>query len=234
MPHLLRDDVLLCCIRRANLDSVWGREVQTVNANLRTIKQLIRVWERAGLEPQLPALGPFPVKDSLGMGVAVGMLLKSLEPGKYNEHYEQFETIRKLRASYSNLYMASVEGVSSMRTVGGDRAKHHLTYSPTQSLWFERFSQGCLRHMGQDVRQDWAIPLPAMHGLMRVLESEWSDPIDEEHKELVASIGSYALIAFCGSFRGPEVFLVDLYGLRKYIAEDSNDDRDHVIILLLG
>jgi len=28
--------------------------------------------------------------------------------------------------------------------------------------------------MGQDVRQDWAIPLPAMYGLINILEKEWS------------------------------------------------------------
>jgi len=41
------------------------------------------------------------------MGVAIAMLLKSLEPGRYNLQYQQFETVRKLRAAYANTYMAS-------------------------------------------------------------------------------------------------------------------------------
>lgn len=233
-PTLERDALLLCCIRRANLDAVWGREPQTVSATLRAAKNMIRQWEKVGLTPQFPALGPFPVRDSLGFSVAVAMLLKSQEPGKYNSNYQQFETVRKLRAGYSNMYMASCEGVSSLRTVGGDRIKHHLTQSPTQSLWFERFSQGCVRRMGQDVRQDWAIPLAAMHGLMNLLEEEWLESDDLVHQEIIASVGAYSVIAFCGSFRGPEVFLTDLHGLRKYLTETKELGRDHVIIPLLG
>jgi hypothetical protein len=120
----------------------------------------------------------------------------------------------------------------SLRTVGGDRVKHYLTSSPTQSTWFERFSGGCIRRMGQDVRQDWAIPLPAMHALMDILEREWLEAQDLREKSLTASIGAYSLIAFCGSFRGNEVFLTDLYGLRKYCFELATED--HVIIPLLG
>jgi hypothetical protein len=80
------------------------------------------------------------------MGVAIAMVLKSLDPGRYDSH-QQFEMIRKLRAGFSNLYMSSLAGSYSLRTVGGDHAKHTLTDSPTQSLWFDRFSQGCLSRM---------------------------------------------------------------------------------------
>jgi hypothetical protein len=127
------------------------------------------------------------------MGVAIAMLLKSLEPGRYNLQYQQFETVRKLRAAYANTYMASWGGVSSLRTVGGDRVKHHLTHSPTQSLWFERFAQGCIHRMGQDVRQDWAFPLGAMLGLFQVLEQEWTETEERDLavQSRVASIGAY-------------------------------------------
>ena len=79
--------------------------------------------------------------------------------------------------------MASCEGASCLRTVGGDRAKHQLNYSPTQSQWFERFLR-----MGQEVRQDWAIPLPALHGLMELLEDEWSQAADFKAQEYAASL----------------------------------------------
>jgi hypothetical protein len=189
------------------------------------------VWKQVGLEPEYPALGPYPVGDTVGFRVAVGMLLKSLEPGRYSRGHQQFETIRKLRAGYSNIYMASVEGATSLQTVGGDRVKHFLTQSPTQSTWFERFSAGCLRRMGQEVRQDWAIPLPAMHALIGILEQEWATATELKDRSLIASIGAYSLIAFCGSFRGNEVFLTDLHGLRKYCSELQG--KDHVIVPLL-
>jgi hypothetical protein len=232
MPANDRDTLLLCCIRRANLDALWGRESHTVDATLRAAKQLVRVWKQVGLEPDFPALGPYPVGDSVGFRVAVGMLLKSLEPGRHCRDHQQFETIRKLRAGFANMYMASVEGASSLRTVGGDRVKHFLTTSPTQSTWFERFSAGCLRRMGQEVHQDWAIPLPALHALMELLEQEWSVATGQRELSLCASIGAYSVIAFCGSFRGNEVFLTDLHGLRKYCVELQG--QEYVIVPLLG
>jgi len=157
------------------------------------------------------------------------MVLKSLEPGRYDS-YQQYETIRKLRAAYSNIYMASKEGGSSLRSFGGDRVKHYLTDSPTQSLFFERFSQGCVRRMGQEVKQDWAITLPAMHALLEILEEDW----EKGHSpELTAMVGAYVVIAFAGSFRGNEVFLVDMHGVRKYL-RSSEPPADAVIIALLG
>jgi hypothetical protein len=234
LPGLPKDTLLLCVIRRAQLDALWGREPQTVESTLRSVRSMITQWQKVGLPPQFPSLGPFPVCDSLGLGVAVAMLLKSLDPGRYNSKYQQFETVRKLRAGFSNLYMASSEGASCLRSVGGDRSKHQLTHLATQSQWFERFSQGCVRRMGQDVRQDWAIPLPALHGLMDLLEEEWQLATDCQVQEQVASLGAFALIAFCGSFRGSEVFLTDLHGLRKMMEDTQRLGRDHVVITLLG
>lgn len=228
----LQDDFLLCCIRRVNLDAVWGRESSTVDSTLRGAKQMVRYWSSVGLKPTFPPLGPYPVSDSFGFSVAISMLLKSTDPGRY-ANYQQFESIRKLRAAYSNIFMASKEGTKSLRTFGGDKAKHTLTNSPTQSIFFERFSLGCVRRMGQEVRQDWAIPLPTMHALMEALELDWRGATSVAERERVAFLGAYALIAFCGSFRGNEVFLADLYGTRKYLA--STDLKgDYVIIPLLG
>jgi len=76
------------------------------------------------------------------------MLIKSLEPGRYSSSYQQFEIIRKLRATFSNMHMSSLEGVNNLRTVGGETAKMSLSLLPTNSLWFERFADGCLKRMG--------------------------------------------------------------------------------------
>lgn len=205
-------------------------------ATLRGVRHMVRLWDKLDLAPCLPALGPYPVSDSLGMSVALAMLMKTLELGRYNVRYQQFETVRKLRAAFSNVYMASREGVTSLQTVGGDRAKHHLTHSPTQSLWFERFAQGCIRRIGQDVQQDWAILLSAMLGLFQILEEEWADLLEADlvMQSRLASIGAYSIIAFCGSFQGSEVFLTDLHGLQKHLEATQTQGRDHVVIPLLG
>jgi hypothetical protein len=182
------------------LDSVWGRESHTVKATLRNAQQLVSMWRLARIPIELPHWCPFPVGDVLGLRVAIGMLIKSLEPGRYSKTYQQFETIRKLRAAYANMHMSSVEGVDSLRTVGGETAKMSLTLLPTNSLWFERFAQGCLKRMGQDVRQDWAETLPTIHNLLETLDDEWEAADTWEVRHRVASAGAFVVIAFCGSF----------------------------------
>lgn len=230
----LTDSMLLCCIRRVNIDALWGRESSSVGATLRAMGQMVKMWTRVGLAPSFAPLGPYPVEDSFGFSVAIAMVMKSLEPGKYATH-QQFETIRKLRAAYLNAFMASLAGTSSLRTVGGDRTKYFLTDSPTQSLFFERFSRGCLCRMGQIVKQDWAIPLPVVHALLETLESDWTEAqkLGRRDQELIGMLGAYVVIAFCGSFRGNEVFLADMHGAAKYlIARDLPPNT--VIIPLLG
>jgi hypothetical protein len=228
----LQDEMLLCCIRRINLDAVWGRETSTVAATLRSAKTMLRTWQLVGLTPSFPALGPYPVEDSFGYGVAIAMVLKSLDPGRYADH-QQFESIRKMRATFSNIFMSSKRGTDSLRSFGGDRAKHVLTDSPTNSLFFERFCQGCVRRMGQEVRQNWAIPLPVIHALLDLLEKDWSFAQTEAEKEVIGLVGAFTVIAFCGSFRGNEVFLADLHGTKKYL--ESPEVEDGVIIIpLLG
>jgi hypothetical protein len=138
--------------------------------------------------------------------------------------------VAKLRALFSNAYMASVAGVTSLRTIGGERVKQQLAWK----IWSKHFAQGCVRRIGQDVRLNCSIPLAAL--LMSALEDEYQLTIkarDNKYRSLVASIGAFSLIAYCGSFQGPEVFLVDLHGLGKFLYEDSHRERDHVIIPLL-
>lgn len=229
-----QDDFLLCLLRRCNLDAFWGREESTVLANRRNLDQLIRLWtEQVGLQPALPQLGPFPHQDVFGVTVAIGMLLKSLQPGRY-QSYSQFETMRKLRSAYSNFYHASAQGATAMMTLGRDTAKTFLSTCPTQSLWFERFTQGCLRRMGQEVRQDLAISIKVLLTLLHMLEEEWK-VATVVRKESLALVGAYCCIAYGGSFRGHEVFLVDLFGLLKYSSMDLCEDGiRYVIIPLLG
>jgi hypothetical protein len=230
-PH---DLLLMECIRQINLDALWGRETATVSSTLRGVTQTVKVLRQVQLPPPYPPLGPLPVEDTMGYTVAIAMVLKSLEPGRY-EGYQQFESIRKLRAAYTNVYMASAKGIESLRTVGGERVKHFLNDCPTHSSWFEKFGRGCLSRMGQVIKQDRAVSLDLMHSLMTMLEGEWEACKDARGKNWIASIGAYSLIAFCGSFRGPEVFQVDLFGLMKYVEENPcYKEKEYVIIPLMG
>jgi hypothetical protein len=164
------------------------------------------------MEPPYPPLGPFPVADNLGYAVAIAMLLKSCEPGRYAS-YQQFEMIRKLSSGFSNAYMTSIENIESLRTVGGNQPKLFLNNCPMHSLWFERFFKGCLSRMGQVVKQDMAVSLELIHAFQENMELEWSLADTLQQMSMIAGITISSLIAFCGSFWGQEVFLVDLYSL---------------------
>jgi hypothetical protein len=73
---------------------------------------------------------------------------------------------------YSNVYMASIVGISSLRTVGDEAAKVHLNDCPTHSPWFEQFAKGCISFIGQIVPQDMAVSIPLMLAFQDMLDSE--------------------------------------------------------------
>lgn len=70
-----------------------------------------------------------------------------------------------------------------MMTLGRDSAKSFLSTCPTHSLWFERFARGCLKRMGQEVRQDLALSSKVIRELLEILEKEWQTASEvEKHK----------------------------------------------------
>jgi hypothetical protein len=108
-----------------------------VEGTNRAVKHLLSIWEQVDIHPTLTALGPFPVEDKLGYGVAIAMLLKSMEGGSHDKSYQQFETIRKLRSGFSNVFTSGVEGAYADRSCSKDKVKHFLNKCPTNSTWFE-------------------------------------------------------------------------------------------------
>ena len=90
----MKDKLLMTCLRRANLDAMWAREPSTVHAYRREVNRAIKISELVGMDPGFRPLGPYRDEDIQGMTVAVQMLLRSLDPGKYAD-YSQFETILK-------------------------------------------------------------------------------------------------------------------------------------------
>lgn len=228
-----QDTFLLCCIRRANLDAVCGREPNTVNGTLRGVRQLVNLWRLAHIPIKLPTRGPFPVGDGLGLRVAIGMLIKSLEPGRYSQAYQQLETIHKLRAAFSNLHICLPWKGSTVsgRLVVRQLKCHSPVYPPTR-YGSSVLPKGVSSVWGQEVRQDWALPLPVLRVLLELLEDEWYQAEGWTDKHRVAVTGCFSVVAFCGSFRGNKVFLMDLYGLSKYLAELVGEP--FIIVPLLG
>ena len=80
-----RDLLAMDCIRRANLDAIWAREPTTISRNLGQARKMEELGELLGFTHVVPPMGPYPLQDTFGMKVACCTLLKSLEPGKWEE-----------------------------------------------------------------------------------------------------------------------------------------------------
>lgn len=232
------DIKLMCYIRRINLDSLWGPETSTVQANARTLRKGLELERGLGtLLHGYPELGVFSANDNQGFFVALQMVAHSRSAGRYGP-YTQFETIRKLRGAYSNLHHASAAGAGEVVAFGGDDRQYSaLTCCPTQSRWFARFTLGCKKRMGQDIRPDLAMSIEVLHALIRELEKLGVAGETLERKRLMVSVLAYVTICFCASLQGHEGFYVDLHGLRTHMhkgRENTSGTIPHVVIPLLG
>ena len=166
--------------RRASLDAFWGREMSTVAANRNGAIKIYKISVDLGLESIFPEMWPFVLEDILGMGIATCLLRWSLNRGKYRETL-QFETVRKLRSAYSNIWYSS-RATLATRIMAWDFWKTYVTSCPTYSLWYERFMFGIHKRIGDKVRQDLVISLDMIHKLVEGLEEEYKLPGDVDEK----------------------------------------------------
>eukprot|EP00978_Attheya_sp_CCMP212_P013320 scaffold33445_cov54-Attheya_sp.AAC.2 len=82
------DSEMLEFTRRANLDAFWDRSRNTVSSNLSDAWRMENMGKRLGMRPMAPPMGPFPLKDIMGMRFAIAILDRSLGVGQ-NEEFVQ-------------------------------------------------------------------------------------------------------------------------------------------------
>jgi hypothetical protein len=166
------DKLVMACIRRATLDAFWSRAEGTVVSHARHVQKGINLADFIGIDPPFVPVGPLPAFDHCGYGMAILILLKSREKGKYHTSHQQWETIRKFRTSYGNQIWAGAEANSSCLALGDADGKSYsrLCTDPCSSLWFKRFMTGCQRRMGKDWRPDRAITNKMLHFMLVKVE----------------------------------------------------------------
>jgi hypothetical protein len=77
------DSLVLLCVRRASLDTLWARERLTVHSNkMEGVRYLGISWIMGLEEEAYPARGPFPCSDIWGMRVACAILMRSMDKGR--------------------------------------------------------------------------------------------------------------------------------------------------------
>ncbi|KAL7556653.1 hypothetical protein ACA910_017592 [Epithemia clementina (nom. ined.)] len=170
-----KDQLLLNCIRRANLDAFWSRERSTVSKNRLEMAGFLRSADTLGIDWAVPERGPFPLGDTMGMGMgtACAMLVKTLQAGR-NADCIQFETAQKVRSTVLNLIHTTPFGAGASTIGTSDWDGLFFLGSPTNSLWFRRFMLGCHRCMGDMWILDRATTLEVVTGSLELLEEEYS------------------------------------------------------------
>ncbi len=161
-----------------------------------------------------------------------------------NEKTVQHGTVRKFRAAFSNMWQASVEGGLDAIAVR-NTSKLTQTSCPTYGEWYERFSLGLHKRMGDVVRQDKAISVEVMGALMEEFEKDWisleREGGEDEEREKILFGALFAVVAYVVGLRGEEVPLMDLAGTRNHFSRavhtgpNANGEcMAHVVIALLG
>ena len=131
LQHINR---LLEEICRINLDAFWGRASSTVSRNRNRIEEGIKTLSSLGLKGPYQTKGKMPTTDFCGYGIAIKIVMASLNLGKHSKHYTQFKSIRKIQLAYSNWYKSTGDYESEARHIINDRGvsqkirmnPHHL------------------------------------------------------------------------------------------------------------
>ena len=105
---MMGDEYLCNLFRRAKLDMFWSREATIIRSQFGRVKEMIKRQNTWGRECRqlLPPLYAHPTVDESGMAQAMMILEKSREKGR-NVAYTQFDTVRQLRTTISNIYTGS-------------------------------------------------------------------------------------------------------------------------------
>jgi hypothetical protein len=157
-------------LRRVNLDAFWSRETTTVSQNLEKINRSLQIAHEMGMyNPPMYKLGPWKLEDEFGAGAAAIMARHFMDPG-ITEDTVQYETVRKMKLAFVNLYQASVENAITA-VIGGMGVESQLVMGgPIYHGWYDRAQTGMYHLMGGKVVQDYGLSRKAAIALQGLLE----------------------------------------------------------------
>ena len=99
------------------------------------------------------------------------MVSDSRGKGLYHDDHKQFDTVRVFRTAYHNQAACSALNSGSILSLGHEKGEYQrFAREATASVWYQRFSQGCKKRMGQDWRPNRAISNELVHRLLAFCE----------------------------------------------------------------
>ena len=215
-------DQAIALIRRSNLDNMAGRAPSTIRGHLMETLSMVQNFESAGLTLPLQPLGPLPLGDFVGMGIAIGMQLKSITAKGKIVANPQYATVRGVRGTASLNWQASPYGVGVGSSFAKGKGRVRPTSCPTQSDWFYYFSLGMELRMGAQAQPDQAVRVGAIDHLLYLVKADAQGAEDSGYvadANYLWKVGAYVCILTAASLRGHEGFYVDLAGLRQHLSK---------------
>jgi hypothetical protein len=202
---VLDDSEKLRCLMRVSVDAFWSREPTTISQNLSKINPALQIAHTLGLKtPPVPKLGPLKLEDEFRAAAAAKILKHSLDPG-VTEYTVQFETVRKMKSAFVNMYHASVENESTSIVGGKDGEKQLVLGAPIYHGWYDRAQVGVNHIMGDTVVQDYGLARKAAVAFQKMLAKEWElAATDQEKRMEVAQLACFMFLGYGRALRGEE------------------------------
>ena len=246
------DEAYVMCLRRANLDAMAGKAKKTILSHKDEVIRTVKNCKAIRKTPSYAPRGPFPLADSCGMGLVVEMLVKSYTAVGRITEFVQFETIRRLRSTYTKVFESSPAGASEGSSFARGTGRVRPTSCPSQSEWMQDVLRGMEYRMGYDTQADHAVPMEAMVTLLDYIKRDAEECKDPSEANELWKIGAFICMVTSASLRGYEGFYTDLAGLRSnldkgrkgvippglthesIVEENEVVNLPHVAICLLG
>ncbi len=231
------DQRFLGYARRVNLDMMWSRERATVSAILSNVRKGKRMSEALSMKPIDLSMGPWPVGDHQGFQVALEMIRASQEGGRNDKGYQQFDTLRKMRSAYSNIFECSPPGALNGTSFKGAYGHMvHFSMSELNSVFYRQFIYGLEKRMGRVVIQNIALSVEMLLKILDNMEEELRSPGTAwERKREIVMAGAAFVALFTAALRGEEIFMAEAEELCKRIQDGKYDPIcSYVLLPLMG
>jgi hypothetical protein len=127
-----------------------GKAVSTIEGHAAATKRAVRNSRAIRKTPTIPPRGPMPLTDNSVTAIAVDVLYNSLsvKPRITGERFIQFNSMRRVRATFTSAWESSPAGIKEGSTFTSGRMRITVTTCPTQQRWFGLFLRGSESRMG--------------------------------------------------------------------------------------
>jgi len=153
-----------------------GRAVLTIEGHAAAVKRAVRNSRATRKTPTIPPRGPMPLTDN-SMAIAVDMLYNSLsaKPRITGERFIQFDSMRRVRATFTLAWESSPAGIKEGSTFTSGGMRITVTTCPTQQRWFGLFLKGSESCMGYSSQRNQPLGIGVVAKMLELVLDKAAD-----------------------------------------------------------